>query len=262
MTLISLTDCCRLLAIDPKTLRRWLALAHFPLLPHPTDARMKGIPAEHLCQIATSHHRALPDFLEAAPPPVSACQPEVPPPLSREFIDMLQTIPELSAQIVVLQQRLAELVPLMHPNPISGSLSQEEPAAGTIEAALAPTAPRSDLASSSCNKRRREPARVLPLVEYATHGGYVVICPEQGLLSFGPDTPQWFAWLATRSSFRFVGKHGRFTAHREVQRLPGAAWRAHRQIRNRSYNLHLGSTESLTVAVLERAAADLQAHLA
>lgn len=232
MTLISLTNCCRLLAIDPKTLRGWLALAHFPLLPHPSDARIKGIPAEQLRQVATFHRRALPDFPEAAPPPVPASQPQESPPLSRELIDMLQTIRELSTQIMVVQQRLADLT---HLGPVS---------------------------ASSSVKRRREPAGVLPLVEYATLGGYVVICPEQGLLSFEPDTTPWFAWLATHSSFRFVGKQGRFTAHREVLRWPRAAWRAHRQIRNRSYNIHLGPTASLTIAVLEQAAADLQAHLA
>jgi hypothetical protein len=58
MTLISLTDCCRLLTIDPKTLRRWLDLACVPMLPHPTDARIKGISASHLAR---------------SPPPIAAC---------------------------------------------------------------------------------------------------------------------------------------------------------------------------------------------
>jgi len=89
----------------------------------------------------------------------------------------------------------------------------------------------------------------------------VVICPTHGLLSLEPDTPAWFAWLATLSSFRFVGKQGRLTAHREVERLPRAAWRAHRKIRNHTSNLRLGPTECLTIAVLEQAAATLQSHL-
>ena len=89
----------------------------------------------------------------------------------------------------------------------------------------------------------------------------MVICPQHGLLTLEPDSPQWFAWLATLASFRFVGKHGRLTAHREVERFPRAAWRAHRQIRNQTYNLRLGSTECLTIAALEQAAAALQAHL-
>ncbi len=49
----------------------------------------------------------------------------------------------------------------------------------------------------------------------------MVICPEHGLLTLEPDTPEWFAPLATLSSFRFVGTSGRLTSHREVQHLPG-----------------------------------------
>jgi hypothetical protein len=89
----------------------------------------------------------------------------------------------------------------------------------------------------------------------------VVLCPKHGLLSLEPDSPPWFAWLATLSSFRFVGTQGHLTVHREIERLPRAAWRAHRKIRNHTYNLPLGQTEDLTIAVLEQAAAALQAHL-
>ncbi len=262
MPLISLTDSCRLLAIDPKTLRRWLARAHFPLQPHPTDARIKGVTADQLLQVATMHRRALPDLPEALSPPVPACQPEEPSPISCELIDVLQALPELSAQITLLQQRLAELTQLMHPVQVPASPSQEEPAAARGEPTPAPATPRPRPSASSSAKRLRAPARVLPLVEYGTHGGYVVICPKQGLLTLEPDTPEWFAWLATLSSFRFVGTSGRLTAHREVQHLPRAAWRAHRQIRNHTYNVRLGSTECLTIAALEQAAATLQAHLA
>jgi hypothetical protein len=102
---------------------------------------------------------------------------------------------------------------------------------------------------------------VLPLIEYGSQGTYVVICPKRGLLPLEPDTPAWFAELSTLSSFRFVGQRGRFTAHREVERLPRAAWRAHRSMRSHTYNVHLGSTQSLTIATLEQAAATLHAHL-
>jgi hypothetical protein len=262
MTLISLTDCCRRLSIDPKTLRHWLDLAHVPLLPHPTDARIKGISASQLHQVATAHRRRLADFPEAAPPPVPISLPQEPSPLSGELIDILQTIPELSAQIVVLQQRLAALTLLLPPVPVSASPAQEESAAMVAEPAPVSATSRSLRATSSSAKRLRAPAHVLPLVEYGTHGGYVIICPEHGLLTFEPDSTDWVTWLATRSSFRFVGQSGRFTAHREFRRVPGCAWRAHRQIRNHTYNIRLGSTESLTIAALEQAAAALQTHLA
>jgi hypothetical protein len=80
------------------------------------------------------------------------------------------------------------------------------------------------------------------------------------LLELVPDTPQWFAWLARQSSFRFVGKQGYFSAHHEW-RVPKGAWRAHRHIRNHSYTLRLAPTHDLTSAVLEQAALALQAHL-
>jgi hypothetical protein len=35
------------------------------------------------------------------------------------------------------------------------------------------------------------------------------------------------------------GREGQLTAHRESQRLPRAVWRAHRKIRNQTYNQRL-----------------------
>ena len=138
MTHISLTDCCRLLNIDPKTLRRWLDLAHLSLLPHPTDARIKGITTEQLRHVATVHRRWLADFPEAVSLSVPLSPPPEPPPLSGKLTDVLQTISELSAQIVVLQQRLADLTQLLHPVPVLASPAQEESV--TIVAEPAPTA--------------------------------------------------------------------------------------------------------------------------
>ena len=106
---------------------------------------------------------------------------------------------------------------------------------------------------------RRKRPHVLPLVEYGAQGQYVVISPEQGLLSFEPDSPEWFAWLSTLPSFRFVGQHGRFTAFRGYQCSPGTSWWAHRQIRNHSHRRRLGLTDSVTIASLELAASSLQA---
>jgi hypothetical protein len=106
---------------------------------------------------------------------------------------------------------------------------------------------------------RRKHPHVLPLVEYGTQGKYVVISPEHGRLSFEPDSPEWFAWLSTLPSFRFVGQHGRFTAFRGYQCSPSTPWWAHRQIRNHSHKRRLGLTASVTIASLELAATSLQA---
>ena len=59
MTLIALTECCRLLGIDGKTLRRWLAQAQLPVEAHPSDARCKGLSGDHLLLLASAHHRRL-----------------------------------------------------------------------------------------------------------------------------------------------------------------------------------------------------------
>jgi hypothetical protein len=106
---------------------------------------------------------------------------------------------------------------------------------------------------------RRKHPHILPLVEYGAQGQYVVISPEEGLLSFEPDSPEWFAWLSTLPSFRFVGQQGRFTAFRGYQCSPRTSWWAHRQIRNHSHKRRLGLTDSVTVASLELAATSLQA---
>ncbi len=116
------------------------------------------------------------------------------------------------------------------------------------------------LAWSAWREFHGKPAHVIPRVEYAQEGRSVVICPKHGVLSFEPDTPEWFAWVAQQSSFRFVGKEGHFTAHHEWTTSRGA-WRAHREIRNHSYNLPLAPNQHLTIAVLEQAAHSLHAHL-
>ena len=110
-------------------------------------------------------------------------------------------------------------------------------------------------------KTPSKPAHVIPRVEYRADGRYVVICPKKGLLPLEPDSAEWFAWVKEQESFRFVGKGGYFTAH-HWWRVPGGAWRAHRQIRNHTHTLRLAPNHELTIAVLEHAAQELQAHLA
>ena len=257
MTFISLADGCRRLGIDAKTLRRWLAHEELPLEPHPGDGRKKGVRSESLLLLATLHHRAL----EAEPQaerarPVSGETPTLP----AELLGLSETLGALHAQLAALQQQVAELSHLLHQPTHPSLISASAIPATKRPSKPAPLALRSRPASAA-TKPPRKPAHVLPLVEYAREGHYVVICPKKGRLTLEPDTPAWLAWLETQSSFRFVGRHGRFTAHHEVLRVPNGAWRAHRHIRNHSYTLRLGLTQDLTMAVLEQAAATLQAHL-
>lgn len=256
MTFLSVTDCCHQLGIDAKTLRRWLAQAQLSLQTHPTDGRLKGVSREHLRRLATAHHRSLAALPEEGPAPAPPPEPSPVPPT---LVALLCTLSELPAQIAALQQQVAELTRLLEPHGPAPII----PAAPTKPSRTAkrpPTPTRPAARARRAAKPSHKPTHVIPRVEYGGEGHYVVICPKQGLLAFEPDSPPWFAWVAQQSSFRFVGKGGRLTAHHEW-RIPNGAWRAHRQIRNHSYTLRLAPNQELTIAVLEQAAEALQAHL-
>ena len=273
MTLMSLTDCCHLLAIDPKTLRRWLRLAHLPLQPHPLDARLKCVTCEQVQQVATTHHRALPASLElqVQPEPSALAIPErnvsgvsaVGSEGSAHLAALTKQLADLQAHVAILQHQLTRLA-----DPWPKEQHRQTSKASTVKDKSLQSSPQNEkkpasdrAAAQKVSMDRRKHPHVLPLVEYGAQGKYIVISPELGRLSCEPDSPEWFAWLSTLASFRFVGQHGRFTAHRGAQGLPSRSWRASRQIRNRSYNQHLGKTESLSIAALEDVAAVLQSHL-
>jgi hypothetical protein len=255
MTLVSLADCCRHLSIDPKTLRRWLVSAPFTGQPHPQDARRHGLTEEQLRWLAQAHHRSLPVLQEEPSQPAPLAEPLA---LPDDLLEGVVALRALPAQLAALQEQLADLTHQFSPlaDPASTTRSR---AAVTSKATISRR--RSRGRTNSSQQQRPSSAQVLAVVEYAGEGHYVVISPKGGLLPFAPDTPAWFAWLTTCSSFRFVGKSGRLTAHRELHNVSRAVWRAHRSIRNHTYNVHLGKTEDLTIATLEQAAATLHAHL-
>jgi transposase-like protein len=242
MSFVSVAQACRRLGIDAKTLHRWLAEAQFPLHSHPRDGRKKEVSSEHLHLLARRHQRSLAPLPQEPPVPEALEGPALPTALLAlpEWLDALQT------QIAALQQQVTDLTRLLQP------LGQE-PALPAAPAQQSRRCKRSP-------KPPRKPVHVIPRVEYDKQGHYVVICPKHGVLPLEPDTPEWFAWLAEQSSFRFVGKAGRFSAHHEW-RVPRGAWRAHRHIRNHGYSLRLAPTHELTIAVLEQVATTLQAHL-
>jgi len=242
MTFVSVAQASRRLGVDAKTLHRWLVEAQIPLHSSPQDGRKKRVSSDHLQVLARLHQRSLTPLPEVPPAPIPA---EVP-----ELAAALLALPE---RLAALQQQVADLTLLLQqqaPAPVSPA-----PAAQPSRRSSKP-APRSRPAA----KTPRKPIHVIPRVEYGDEGHYVVICPKHGLLPFEPETPEWFAWVAEQSSFRFVGKVGSFSAHHEW-RVPKGAWRAHRHIRNHGYHLRLAPTQELTIAVLEQAAEALQAHL-
>jgi transposase-like protein len=242
MTFYALADCCRLLDIDPKTLHRWLTQAQLPVHPHPRDGRKTSLSEEHLHQLACLHHRSLPARLDAPPSQPALSTPTE---LPAALLSLPEQLATLHAQLAALQHQVADLTLRLPPQPVSS----------------APVKTPSPRATPTKPTPPPKPAHVLPLVEATREGQYVVLCPKQGLLALQLDTPEWFTWLETQAAFRFVGSQGRMTVHRELSRLPNAAWRAHRKLRNHTHNLHLGHTQDLTSAVLEQAAATLDAHL-
>ena len=113
MTLVSLTDWCHLLAIDPKTLRRWLSLSRIAAQPHPLDARLKCVTPEQVQQVAAAHRRTLADqaglhFQPAASAltPTSVMSAPV---LSSAMPDGSAPITDLTPQLVGLQAHVATL---------------------------------------------------------------------------------------------------------------------------------------------------------
>lgn len=260
MTFVSVADGSRRLGIDAKTLHRWLAEAQLPLQSHPHDGRKKGVSQEHLQMLARQHQRRLLASSEEEVPAQLPCQI---PAWPADLLKLPEQLSALQAQLVTLQQQVADLTRLMtqHGPELVIPLAQTQPAS-TAKQRAKPTrsAPRSRPVASASAKTPRQPVHVIPRVEYDREGRYIVICPKKGLLPLVPDTEEWFAWVAEQDSFRFVGKGGHFTAH-HWWRVPRGAWRAHRHIRNHSYTLRLAPTQDLTIAVLEQAAATLQAHL-
>jgi len=59
MTSLSLAECCRLLAIDPKTLRQWVVQAQMGLHTDPTNAKIKCLEVEQVQSLARLHGRVL-----------------------------------------------------------------------------------------------------------------------------------------------------------------------------------------------------------
>jgi hypothetical protein len=293
MTIMSLAECCRLLAIDAKTLRRWLRLAHISVQAYPLDARLKCVTSEQVQQVAATHRRILPESSEQ-PFPVVPSVPSTPSDVrdtsvwssvvsevSGPIEELTQQLGSLQAQVVTLHHQLALLTeqlqkeqqwrtPVTKTFDVESSLDKSSESSPDKSSESSPdksseSSPDKSSESSpdkepiSTSMDRRKHPHVLPLVEYGVQGQYVVISPEQGMLSFEPDSPAWFVWLSTLPSFRFVGLHGRFTAFRGYQCSPGTSWWAHRQVRNHSHRRRLGLTASVTIASLELAASSLQA---
>jgi hypothetical protein len=289
MTLFPLTDCCAMLGIDPKTLRHWLKHANLPLAAHPTDARIKCLTLEHVQQLASLHARPLQSPVSASPV-LGSFQEQASPKQESEtahvqathvlpssFLqaaDLIQRLSCLETQVSTMQQQLAQLALEL----LQERTLRYEQRLHTLEALIHPPQRQEGLPPAlqtmegqfqQGERDRKEPgvhpaelrarSRVLPLIEYGARGTYVIICPQQGELPLTPDSPQWFDWLATLSSFRFIGKQGRFSAYRKGRM--SRRWSAYRTIHQHDYQHYLGTTDHLTIDSLEQMAAKLQSYM-
>ena len=296
MAILPLATCARLLGIHPKTLHYWLKEANVPLTSHPTDARIKCVAQEHLLQVAGRHGRSLPDLPSAprlfgcsAPSsgevqakPLSAHEAELDhsaasssAPCASEG-DLIQRLSCLETKIVTLQEQLAQLaLALLHERErtveqrIAALQALIQPLVGG-QMLPGPQEQGARQAPANLSQRVHRPlaveqrarSRMPALIEYGAQGAYVIVSSQEGELHLAPDSAEWFAWLASISSFRFVGKQGRFTAYRDTkQGHPTRSWRAYRTIHQHNYKHSLGVTEQLTIIQLEQVAALLQAHV-
>ncbi|HEX6480441.1 MAG TPA: AAA family ATPase, partial [Ktedonobacteraceae bacterium] len=75
------------------------------------------------------------------------------------------------------------------------------------------------------------------------------------------DTPSWYAWLETATTFTFTCDEGTFTAHkaRAGNQRGGWYWRAYRRKRGRLSRCYLGVSPNVTLAKLREAARRLAA---
>jgi hypothetical protein len=273
MTSLSFIECCHLLDVDPKTLRQWLAQAQMSLHAHPTDARIKCLTGEQVYVLASLHDRVLQACrlaLASASPKPDEIQSQVSP-ASLPDADLRSRLAQMQAQVTTLQAQLNDLTLQLLKEREQRTehrlLALEAQLISTGDHALVPasgSAPRvldqPETPPFACHPTEKR-APLIPLIEYGARGRYVLICPEAGELHINPDSPEWFAWLASLTSFRFVGRSGRFSARRGYNHRPNRSWYAQRGIHQKNYSKYIGVSEHITIERLEQIAAHFQSYM-
>lgn len=270
MTSLAFIDGCHLLAIDSKTLRRWLVQAKMSLHAHPTDARIKCLTSEQVNILANLHGRFLPlppsGLAPAcASPTPSEAQSQVSP-IAVPDAELRARLAQMETQVATLQAQLTDLALqlLQERKPRTEqrllTLEAQLPSSGDL-APQVPSVPcQPGMPPLVCHPTEQR-SRLIPLIEYGARGRYVLICPKEGELPIAPDSPEWFAWLASLSSFRFVGQSGRFSARRGYNHRPNRGWYAQRAIHQKNYSKYIGVSENITTNRLEHIAAHFQSYL-
>ena len=268
----------RLLGIHPKTLHHWLTAANVPLAAHPSDARIRCVAEGDLLEVARLHSRPLPDLSLGAAleqDTVSGGAAEfvhgVP---SASLADLLHQLSQVQVHVATLQHPLVRLTLELLQEATGDAAQPVQTPDALVPHPLASLQPlqQATMGHPSSPSPAPEPcllpvevrarSRVTALIEYGAQGQYVAVCPRLGVLSLVPDSPQWFDWLASLTSFRFVGPPGRFSACRASEKGQYTRrWAARRVVHGHDCWHYLGVTDRLTLASLEQAAAALQARV-
>jgi hypothetical protein len=265
MTAVPFTQVASMLAVDAKTLRQWLKHSHLSLHQSPTDARVKCLTSEQVEFLADLHGRDLPgpDSSANASSQTSKMANQVPP-ASFHDADLREKVGKLEAQVTHMQAQIAHLALQL----LQERAPRTEQRLLTLETLLTSTGEHPPQRPSQVQQQalpealhpteKRTP--LIPLIAYTASGSYVLICPKEGELHIVPDSPEWFTWLASLSSFRFMGRSGRFSARRGYNRRPNRCWYAQRAIHQKNYSKYIGVSENITTDRLEHIAAAFQSY--
>ncbi len=244
---------------------------------------------EHFLEVARQHERSLQSspssvVLDGAALPASSQEPVLLPPengVASFQADLIQKLSCLETKVVTLQEQLAQLALALlqeRERSVERRISALETTTAGLLANLGFSPSLPELPSSGTEPERvcaapvprllnpaedRARSRMPPLIEYSAQGDYVIVSSQEGELHLVPDSTEWFDWLATLSSFRFIGKQGsRFTAYRESDhRGPKRGWTAHRSLHKQRHKHYLGVTDRLSIICLERGATLIQAQI-
>jgi hypothetical protein len=109
-------------------------------------------------------------------------------------------------------------------------------------------------------------ARLNTVIEQTLDGSYFIYEPEAGQHHIAPDSPEWFLWLSERTSLSFKCSQGHFTARKEIRKqgeaqAEKAYWYAYQRAYRKLHKRYLGTTEKLTLALLEETAQTLQEEI-
>lgn len=193
MISLSLAACCRLLAIDPKTLRQWLAQAQMAFHTDPANAKIKCLEVEQVQTLAHLHGRVL--QLPAAASVVTATTFQAQSQLLPAALpdpDLRVRLAQMEAQMATLQAQLTDLtLQLLREREqrteqrllaLEGELTSGEHPSVSFSGGASAVSCQPAMPALVCHPTERR-NRLIPLIEYGARGQYVLISPVRWICS-------------------------------------------------------------------------------